>query len=95
MDYLTELGLVRYRPKSAQETPLLGVSFPLTDDSRAFCQAVADAMAFTLVEKAVGLHWGPGGDIAIDPQQCLNSASFKRQLWQQLYPHYDAQHSNC
>ncbi|MED5525065.1 MAG: hypothetical protein VX447_09955 [Pseudomonadota bacterium] len=94
MDYLQQLGLVKYRLKSPHDDPsLLGVSFSLTDESRRFCQAVAEALGLNLVEGAAMLHWAPDGDITLDPQLCLASADAKRQLWQQLYSLYDVQHS--
>lgn len=96
MDILNALGLVAYVPKSANSTGhTLAVSYPLDPQSRAFCAAVAEVLGMTLVDDNGALHWGDGGDITIDPHQCIASADHKRQLWQQLYPLYDHYHRNA
>ncbi|EKE72415.1 hypothetical protein [Gallaecimonas xiamenensis] len=92
MDYFNALGLTRYVPRASSTDLVLGVSFPLDGAARAFCQAVADSLGLPLVEEGRGLHWGPQGEVTQDPAQCLKSAAAKRQLWQQLYSAYDAQH---
>ncbi|WP_341503086.1 hypothetical protein [Gallaecimonas sp. GXIMD4217] len=88
-NYLDELGLVSYTPKNQVQEPGLVLSYPLTDDTRSFCEAVAEALSLPLRTNGPGVQWGPEGDIQLDPAHCIGNAANKRLLWQALVPFYD------